>query len=699
METLRCGFVHDVRRWAGELAQDYWYSRVLTQGDVCVEKPDGSPLLCVLRQRLQGAAYRQVYRAVAPLARSAPRHNRGLAAGKIQEVEDAALFKGGVAKGSQIGVKSGVRYRPMKKDGTLSRTVYAKDTPSFVMGFADRSARFPYCRQTAYTAQHPATTPQVLPALQQRRETALQKTRTSRAVTPINNVFGPPEDVGNAGSQTGTSVFDPVLCEIAYRWFCPPGGQVLDPFAGGSVRGIVAATLGRAYTGIDLRPEQIAANQAQWHALSLAAPLLPLPVVPRVEIREGLLVVRDDETPGGTKHRALLRVLPQYPAEELVYASPAYGFAQIALALACRELGKQATIFTAKRTALHPCTRAAQAAGATIRQVPYGYLSHVQAAAKAYCTTAGACLLPFGLESEPMLEAVAAIAHQTAAPPAEVWCVAGSGLLARALRRAWPEAHLCVVVIGKAPALPTGRVTVYHAPEAFEDPARSLPPFPSCSHYDAKAWQFLRQYASPGALFWNVAGNPPALAATRAAVAPTWLVGDSTALETLPLAPPYDFLFTCPPYANLERYSDDPRDLSTMPYAAFLRAYSTIIQASVARLREDRFACIVVSDVRDGHGFYRNLVSETIRCFHEHGMALYNEAILVTMIGSLPLRVGQQFAHARKLGKTHQNVLVFVRGDPRRATAACGAVDVELSGGEEETDRTAEEVLWLEAPN
>ena len=64
-------------------------------------------------------------------------------------------------------------------------------------------------------------------------------------------------------ASTGTSIFDPVLCEIAYRWFCPPGGAVLDPFAGGSVRGIVASKLGRPYIGIDLRAEQIDANRAQ----------------------------------------------------------------------------------------------------------------------------------------------------------------------------------------------------------------------------------------------------------------------------------------------------------------------------------------------------------------------------------------------------------------------------------------------------
>lgn len=62
---------------------------------------------------------------------------------------------------------------------------------------------------------------------------------------------------------SGISVFDPVLCELVYRWFCPPGGHVLDPFAGGSVRGVVAHKLGRTYEGVELRPEQVAANEEQ----------------------------------------------------------------------------------------------------------------------------------------------------------------------------------------------------------------------------------------------------------------------------------------------------------------------------------------------------------------------------------------------------------------------------------------------------
>ena len=64
-------------------------------------------------------------------------------------------------------------------------------------------------------------------------------------------------------SVSGTSIFDPVLCEIVYRWFCPDGGSIIDPFAGGSVRGIVAGYLGHPYTGLDLRANQIEANNIQ----------------------------------------------------------------------------------------------------------------------------------------------------------------------------------------------------------------------------------------------------------------------------------------------------------------------------------------------------------------------------------------------------------------------------------------------------
>jgi len=235
-------------------------------------------------------------------------------------------------------------------------------------------------------------------------------------------------EIDAPAEASGTSIFDPVLCELAYRWFCAPGGLVLDPFAGGSVRGIVASKLGRRYLGVDLRAEQIAANEAQ------------------------------------------------------------------------------------------------------------------------------------------------------------------------AIR-------LC---------------------------------------------------------------DPPA---------PSWLPGDSRELATLASGTEADLIFSCPPYGDLEVYSDDPADLSTLDYPAFLEAYRTIIAAAVALLKPDRFACFVVGDIRDKQGFYRRFVSDTEQAFEDVGARLYNEAILVTAVGSLPIRVGRQFEAARKLGKTHQNVLVFCNGDPKRATEAVGPVE------------------------
>jgi DNA modification methylase len=235
---------------------------------------------------------------------------------------------------------------------------------------------------------------------------------------------------GLSANQTGTSIFDPVLCELAYLWFCPPAGVILDPFAGGSVRGIVAAKLGRRYIGVDLRPEQIEANEVQ---------------------------------------------------------------------------------------------------------------------------------------------------------------------------------------------------------------ARTI--------------------------------VPDAL--------PRWIVGDSRE-ELEKITESVDFIFSCPPYFDLELYSDDEKDLSNAgDYQAFLSMYREIITKAMARLKENRFACFVVGDIRDKKGFYRNFPAYTIAAFEDAGATLYNEAILVTAVGSLPIRVGRQFSSYRKLGKTHQNVLVFYKGDPKAIKDDFGTIEIQ----------------------
>lgn len=234
----------------------------------------------------------------------------------------------------------------------------------------------------------------------------------------------------------GASIFDPVLAEVCYKWFCPHRGVILDPFAGGSVRGIVAGVLDYDYTGVDLRPEQVAANEQQWKD------------------------IKDSEP---------------------------------------------------------------------------------------YCAAVG------------------------------------------------------------------------------------------------------------------------------------WLDGDSA--EVIPgIKDSYDFIFSCPPYHDLEKYSTDPRDLSNMPYKSFIEKYRSIIAHAVARLRDDRFACFVVSEIRDKAGWYRNFVNDTIAAFHDAGMHYYNEIILLNVAGSLPIRVGRQFQSYRKVGRTHQNVLVFYKGDPKKIALNFPEIDISDIG-------------------
>jgi len=157
----------------------------------------------------------------------------------------------------------------------------------------------------------------------------------------------------------------------------------------------------------------------------------------------------------------------------------------------------------------------------------------------------------------------------------------------------------------------------------------------------------------------------------RDAVAPVWTDGDSTDVDTL--APgEYDFVFSCPPYADLEVYSEDPNDLSVMGYDEFVAAYRTIIAKCIEQLAPNRFACFVVSEVRaKGTGVYRSFVPDTIRAFEDAGANFYNEIVLLNPAGTAPIRATRQFQGGRKVCRVHQNILVFCKGDPKLAAEAC----------------------------
>jgi hypothetical protein len=230
---------------------------------------------------------------------------------------------------------------------------------------------------------------------------------------------------------------------------------------------------------------------------------------PQVIEHDGVFIVRDDLFPGGTKARYLPLLFDG--AEEVVYASPAEGGAQTALATVAAQIGKRATIFVARRTQPHPRVLMAKRLGAKIMHVSPGYLSTIQARAREYSREVGARLAPFGFDTPEAIEAIAATARSIGIQPDEVWCASGSGVLARGLAQAWPKARRHVVQVGRAlSAAEVAGATIHVCNLPFGRESKNRPPFPCDPHYDAKAWEYCAgRKASGRVLFWNVAG--PAL--------------------------------------------------------------------------------------------------------------------------------------------------------------------------------------------
>ena len=138
---------------------------------------------------------------------------------------------------------------------------------------------------------------------------------------------------------------------------------------------------------------------------------------------------------------------------------------------------------------------------------------------------------------------------------------------------------------------------------------------------------------------------------------PNWYVGDSNLILDN-LQGDYDFVFSCPPYADLEVYSDLKGDISNMDYVNFIKAYQEIIAKSCNLLKSGGYACFVVGEVRNKKGNYIGFVPDTIKAFLECGMNYYNEAILLNSIASASMRANGNMK-TEKLVKVHQNVLVF----------------------------------------
>ena len=232
---------------------------------------------------------------------------------------------------------------------------------------------------------------------------------------------------------------------------------------------------------------------------------LPAPVI---EEYEGIKVVRDDLLGGGSKIRFADYLIQNQPEiEEWVYgSSPATGYAQISLSYLCRKYGKKAVIFMAERAwdKLHDYQIEALKAGADMKWVSNGMLSVTEKRARDYVEQDPKVrrLLPIGFHHDTVIASIVRVALSIDVRPNEVWTVGSSGTLTRGLQLAWPDADFHCVTVGHKGDY--GRAKIYECNIPFNKPAKVIPPFPSAITYDAKAWEYIKQHASPGALFWNV---------------------------------------------------------------------------------------------------------------------------------------------------------------------------------------------------
>jgi DNA modification methylase len=139
---------------------------------------------------------------------------------------------------------------------------------------------------------------------------------------------------------------------------------------------------------------------------------------------------------------------------------------------------------------------------------------------------------------------------------------------------------------------------------------------------------------------------------------PQWYIGDSNKILDDNWINKFDMVMSCPPYADLEVYSDLDGDISNKPYKEFLALYESIIEKSCKLLKVGGYACFVVGEVRDKNGFYIGFVPDTIRAFEKCSVKFYNECILLNQLGSASMRANGNMK-SQKLVKVHQNVLVF----------------------------------------
>ena len=516
----------------------------------------------------------------------------------------------------------------------------------------------------------------------------------------------------NAGQ--GTSVFDAALAEVLLYWFSPPGGRVLDPWAGGTVRGAVSAALGRAYTGHELREEQCDANRQEWSGIkhTLMGKVLtndPEELTPVIEV--GSCWVKRDDMFGigdsrGGKVRTCLHLAHgavSNGADTLVTAGSRHSPQVNIVTEVANHLNLNAEVHVPDGTDTPELVRAADE-GAEVNRHPHGYNTVIVKRASDSAEAGNKAEIPFGMENQLAVDYTAAQVKNVPDDVERIVTPVGSGMsLAGLLHGLDQTGRQDIPILGvQVGADPIERLDEY-APSDWRERVElvgsgmpygdapddtfyggiSLDPY-----YEAKCLPFIQD----GDLFWIVGRRATADMDSQTyssiAVEPEWIEGDS--LETMQhhADGSMDAAIGCPPYYNLEKYGDAPGEMSRMSTAGFDETMGRMLAEVYRILADDSFATFLVGSVRDGYGALRDMRSMMVREAERVGFVLGNDAVYLPPLGSVAMSSGRAFRRGRALGRVHQDVLVFVKGDRRRAADKCE--DVRLAYVEREGDPVEE---------
>lgn len=140
----------------------------------------------------------------------------------------------------------------------------------------------------------------------------------------------------------------------------------------------------------------------------------------------------------------------------------------------------------------------------------------------------------------------------------------------------------------------------------------------------------------------------------------TYVKGDGRFLATDDV---YDCAITCPPYFDLEVYSDLQQDISNLGnYSEFNASMWLCAHAHRERIKPGGFVCIIVGLFRDKKGELIDFPADTVENFRDAGFLYWQHIILSKNFASAAVRAGNAWK-GQKLVPRHENLLIFKAPD------------------------------------